>query len=61
MTVLADPERPCRPSRHRRGSPRSGDLVGLGIGQPCLTFDKWRLIPVVDGETRITGAVTTVF
>lgn len=40
---------------------RVGDLVGFGITHPCTTLDKWRLIPVVDGDRRLTGAVQTFF
>ena len=38
-----------------------GDLVALGISHPCTTFDKWRLIPVVDGDHRIEDCVHTFF
>jgi len=34
-----------------------GDLVGLHISHPCTTFDKWRLVPLVDDGYRVTGAV----
>src|SRR5690606_17276548 len=26
-----------------------GDVVELGLSHPCTAFDKWKLIPVVDG------------
>lgn len=38
-----------------------GDLVGCGIDHPCTTFDKWRVIPVVDDEYRVIDAVETFF
>jgi D-serine deaminase-like pyridoxal phosphate-dependent protein len=38
-----------------------GDLVGLGISHPCTTFDKWRLIPVVDDDYAVVDAVATYF
>jgi D-serine deaminase-like pyridoxal phosphate-dependent protein len=38
-----------------------GDLVGLGITHPCTTFDKWRVIPVVDDDDRVIDAVHTFF
>jgi len=38
-----------------------GDLVCLGISHPCTTFDKWRVIPVVDAEDRVVDAVQTFF
>jgi D-serine dehydratase len=44
------------------GSPlQVGDLVSFGISHPCTTFDKWRLIPVVDDGYGVVGAVTTEF
>jgi D-serine deaminase-like pyridoxal phosphate-dependent protein len=38
-----------------------GDLVCLGISHPCTTFDKWRVIPVVDDEYRVIDAIHTFF
>jgi D-serine deaminase-like pyridoxal phosphate-dependent protein len=38
-----------------------GDLVGCGISHPCTAFDKWRLIPVVDGGYAFVDAVRTFF
>ena len=38
-----------------------GDEVCLGISHPCTTFDKWRWIPVLDGEDRITDVIRTFF
>lgn len=38
-----------------------GDLAGFGISHPCTGFDKWRLLPVVDGQYAVTGAVRTYF
>lgn len=38
-----------------------GDLVCLGISHPCTTFDKSRVIPVIDDEYRVTDAVHTFF
>lgn len=38
-----------------------GDLVCLGVSHPCTTFDKWRVIPVVDDEYRVVDAVHTFF
>jgi D-serine dehydratase len=40
---------------------RVGDLIGFGISHPCTTFDKWRLLYVVDDEYRILDAVRTYF
>jgi D-serine deaminase-like pyridoxal phosphate-dependent protein len=38
-----------------------GDLVRLGVSHPCTTFDKWRVIPVVDDAHRVVSAVRTFF
>src|SRR5262249_10046678 len=38
-----------------------GDLVGFGISHPCLTFDKWQVIPVVDDAYGVVGAIRTFF
>lgn len=38
-----------------------GDLVGFGISHACTTFDKWRLIPVVDADRALIGAARTLF
>ncbi len=38
-----------------------GDLVCLGISHPCTAFDKWRLIPEVDDDYRVVGAIRTYF
>ena len=38
-----------------------GDLIGCGISHPCTTFDKWRLIHIVDDNWVSIGAVATFF
>lgn len=38
-----------------------GDMVGFGISHPCLTFDKWRIIPVVDDDYTVVSAISTAF
>jgi D-serine deaminase-like pyridoxal phosphate-dependent protein len=38
-----------------------GDFVGLGISHPCTAFDKWRLLPTVDADYRVTGGIRTFF
>ncbi|HEV2273136.1 MAG TPA: amino acid deaminase [Acidobacteriaceae bacterium] len=38
-----------------------GDMIGFDISHPCLTFDRWRYLPVLDGEFRITDLVETFF
>jgi D-serine deaminase-like pyridoxal phosphate-dependent protein len=38
-----------------------GDLVGCGISHPCLAFDKWPLIPLVDDDYTVVGGIRTFF
>jgi D-serine dehydratase len=38
-----------------------GDYVGLGISHPCTTFDKWRVMLVVDEAYDVVDVVTTRF
>jgi len=38
-----------------------GQLVELGLSHPCTSFDKWRLIPVVDDDGVVVDAVATLF
>lgn len=59
VTALSDQHTHMQiPSSHNL---KVGDLVGLGISHPCTTFDKWRLILVVDDEYNVTSAVETYF
>lgn len=41
--------------------PQVGDRVALGVSHPCTTFDKWRWMPVVEDDGRVTGAISTRF
>jgi D-serine deaminase-like pyridoxal phosphate-dependent protein len=38
-----------------------GDLVGCGISHPCLAFDRWALIPLVDDAYTVVGGIRTFF
>lgn len=38
-----------------------GDLVGLGIAHPCTTFDKWRLLALVNESYQVVDFVHTFF
>ncbi len=40
---------------------RVGDMIGFDISHPCLTFDKWRWLPVVDTEYTVVDLVQTFF
>ena len=38
-----------------------GDMIGFDISHPCLTFDKWRYLPVLDSDYRVIDVVQTFF
>ena len=40
---------------------RIGDMIAFDICHPCLTFDKWRALPVVDSNYNIIDIVQTFF
>ncbi|WP_456318647.1 alanine racemase [Actinokineospora bangkokensis] len=43
-------------------APRVGEWVRLGISHPCTTFDKWSLLPVLDGDGEtVVDLVRTFF
>jgi D-serine dehydratase len=38
-----------------------GDMIGFNISHPCLTFDKWRVLAVVDEDYEVVDVVKTFF
>ncbi|MFE0641378.1 alanine racemase [Streptomyces sp. NPDC058877] len=38
-----------------------GDWVGMGLSHPCTSFDKWRLIPLVEADGTVVDHVRTFF
>jgi len=40
---------------------RVGDMIGFDISHPCLTFDKWRVLPVLNAQFDVVGIVKTFF
>jgi D-serine dehydratase len=38
-----------------------GDMVSFGVSHPCLTFDKWQVIVVVDDAYNVVSAIRTFF
>lgn len=40
---------------------RVGDMIGFDISHPCLTFDKWRYLTILDSEFNVTDMVETFF
>lgn len=63
ITDLNDQHAYLRCDRHAPASeqPQVGQVLGCGISHPCTTFDKWRWMPVVDGDYRVIDAVSIHF
>ncbi len=40
---------------------RVGDMIGFDISHPCLTFDKWRTLPVLNASYDVIDVVNTYF
>lgn len=40
---------------------RVGDMIGFDISHPCCTFDKWRVIPIVNKNYDVIDMVETFF
>ncbi len=40
---------------------RVGDMIAFDISHPCLTFDKWRHLPVLDAKFNVLDIVQTFF
>ena len=40
---------------------RVGDMIGFDISHPCLTFDKWRVVPIVNAEYQVVDLAQTYF
>lgn len=40
---------------------RIGDVVSFGASHPCLTFDKWRQVLLVDESLRVLESMPTFF
>jgi D-serine dehydratase len=38
-----------------------GDMIGFDICHPCLTFDKWRTLPLVDSDFNVIEVIQTFF
>ena len=41
--------------------PRIGDMIGFDISHPCLTFDKWRSLSVIDANYDVVDVIPTYF
>jgi D-serine dehydratase len=40
---------------------RVGDMIAFDICHPCLTFDKWRALPIVDRDFNVVDVAQTYF
>jgi D-serine dehydratase len=40
---------------------RVGDMLGFDISHPCLTWDKWRQVVMVDDDYRVIDLIQTFF
>jgi len=40
---------------------RVGDMIGFDISHPCLTFDKWRTLPVLNTGFQVIDVIQTFF
>jgi D-serine dehydratase len=40
---------------------RVGDMIGFDISHPCLTFDKWRTMPVLNAKYDVVDIIATFF
>ena len=40
---------------------RVGDMIAFDISHPCLTFDKWRYLSVLDSDYQVIDVVETFF
>ncbi len=38
-----------------------GDMIGFDISHPCLTFDRWRALPVLNAQYEVIDVVQTFF
>jgi len=38
-----------------------GDMIAFGVSHPCLTFDKWRVLHVIDEAHNVISSVRTYF
>jgi D-serine dehydratase len=40
---------------------RVGDMLAFGISHPCLTFDKWRCLLMVNSDFEVVDVLPTFF
>ncbi|MFC3285711.1 amino acid deaminase [Litchfieldella rifensis] len=52
---------PEEATESRNSEVRVGDIVAFGASHPCLTFDKWRSIALVDDKLQVLAMMPTCF
>jgi D-serine dehydratase len=60
-TVLGLNDQHCHLGTPEQSPLQVGDMVAFGIAHPCLTFDKWAVLMLVDDDWNVTGAIRTFF
>jgi D-serine dehydratase len=40
---------------------RVGDMIGFDISHPCLTFDKWRALAILNSNYQVVDVIQTFF
>jgi D-serine dehydratase len=40
---------------------RVGDMIAFDICHPCLTFDKWRTLPIMNSDYQVIDIIQTFF
>ncbi len=46
---------------HAEDQLQVGDMIAFDISHPCLTFDKWRTLPILDNDYNVVDIVQTFF
>jgi D-serine dehydratase len=46
---------------HPEDDLRVGDMIAFDICHPCLTFDKWRVLPVLNADYQVIDVIQTFF
>ncbi|TQR83946.1 amino acid deaminase, partial [Mycobacterium hodleri] len=61
VTKLNDQHAYLRVGAADRDRVEVGTWLEFGISHPCTVFDKWQMIPVLDGGGRVVDLVRTFF
>ncbi|TPG31178.1 alanine racemase [Mycolicibacterium hodleri] len=61
VTKLNDQHAYLHVGRADRDRVEVGTWLEFGVSHPCTVFDKWQMIPVLDGDGRVVELVRTFF